>query len=521
MRIRIHGVVLSVVGLIALAIGAFFLIRWRDAGAVDTWIGKQVLGVVESYLEPRIDFASLRYRSPRTVELRGVTLTSPDGARVTDIGLVTMELVRSPVLGQPIQVRKIVVTGAAVHLIETEPGRFKGLRPFLRATPGKETQRKIPKDFQLSTVLHLDKVEIRDASLHYAPADGSPPMVLDGLTLDLNVTEAPSNHPGWYGIDTSFGRYPQCTVSVNGAINLDTLVAELDSGELKIDLNPATIGSLPPRIQKIMRTYDAQGRFSMAIKGTIPLLNAMAGDLTCNIAVDSFRVASGDYVFPIETGTAALTFSDGEANLISLVLHTLGGEMLATAIAQLGRPDRRTDATWQIDRVDLRALLLAGSQEGKPPKLAGILNAHGQVRTSLDSPIQSISGAGQVSVREGRLLIIPGLKEMAEFFNAARGQNPGDLSHRAVAAFDVTPAGIVITKSEVVTEFALARGTGLVGFDKRLDLLVNAGPLEKLQSFLGAFGRAFGKLTDRLVTYHVHGRIGDAKVDVLPLGMGS
>jgi hypothetical protein len=521
MRVRAHSVVITLLALIGLAAATFFALRWRDKNSFDTWIGKQILGIVSSYLEPTIDFASLRYHSPHTVELKGVSLTAPDGTRVSDISEVTIELARTPVIGEPIQISKVLLTGAAVHLVETSRARFKGLHPFLRAKPGEENAKKIPGNFQLSTVLQLEKVEIRDSAVDYVPSDGSPPMALDGLTLALNVSQAPTAEPGWYGIDTSFGRPPQCTVSANGAISLDTLVARLDSGELSIDISPATIASLPPRLQEIVRRYDAKGRFKLALRGTVPILTAMGSDMSCNITMDSFSLSSGDYVFPIDSGTGSITFKDGKASLSRFVLNTLSGQMRASGIADLSRPDRRTDLAWQINHVDLRALLRCGGESGKPPKLAGILNGSGNLRTSLDSPRESVSGAGIVTVREGRLLVIPGLKELAEFFNAARGLDSGEMRHRGIAKFKLTPAGIVITESEVTTEFAVARATGLVGFDKHLDLYFNAGPLEKLQSMMGAVGRAFGKFTDTLVTYHVHGRIGDTNVDVLPLGIGS
>ncbi len=53
-----------------------------------------------------------------------------------------------------------------------------------------------------------------------------------------------------------------------------------------------------------------------------------------------------------------------------------------------------------------------------------------------------------------------------------------------------------------------------------LDLKMNAGPLEKLQSMLGKVGDIFGKITDGLVTYRIRGTLGDPKVNVQPLGIG-
>ena len=92
-------------------------------------------------------------------------------------------------------------------------------------------------------------------------------------------------------------------------------------------------------------------------------------------------------------------------------------------------------------------------------------------------------------------------------------------NHRVDAEFNFTPGGIEVTKSEVLTGFLAARGVGMIDYRGQLDLIVNAGPLERLQSALGAVGDIFGQLTDQLASYQVRGPITKPEVTVA-LGRG-
>ena len=64
-----------------------------------------------------------------------------------------------------------------------------------------------------------------------------------------------------------------------------------------------------------------------------------------------------------------------------------------------------------------------------------------------------------------------------------------------------------------------ARGNGWIGFDGRLDLEMNAGPLEGLQATAGTIGTLTGLITDRLATYVVTGSVQEPRVVLAPLGI--
>ena len=66
-----------------------------------------------------------------------------------------------------------------------------------------------------------------------------------------------------------------------------------------------------------------------------------------------------------------------------------------------------------------------------------------------------------------------------------------------------------------------ARGKGTVTLDRKLDLKVNGGPVEKVQALLGKeVGGMIGKVTDKILSYRITGEVGQPKVSV-EVGGGS
>lgn len=516
---KLIAVVLVLAVAAAAGVGGFVWYRSKNASSVDTWIGKQVVGIVSSNLEPVIDFKSVTYTAPYLVQLRDATLTSRDGTEVTRIGSLDLELAELPQSGQPIKIKKVAISNAQVELIEKPEGGFKGLVPFVR---GKQDREKADESARLSSVLRLEKVEIRDLSLKYAPADGSPAMILPGLALDLNVTKsAGKTEPGWYDLDTKFGRAPGLTADVKGAVNIDTFITELARCDLAMSVDPQTLQSLPPQLQNILRTYEAKGALTANVTGTLPLLKALDGDVTAGVNLKDFNVSVGEYKFPIQTGTIALKLKSGVANLNTFDLRMLDGAILADGRIGLGETGKPAKVNWKVEKINIRELLRAGAEQGETPKFAGIVNASGVVATSLEDPKGKLSGDGVIALKDGRVATIPGLKELADAMKIATAWvSSSELTHKVDAKFSLGPTGITVNESEVVTEFLAARATGLVGFDQTMDMRVNAGPMEKVQNLLGDVGKIIGQVTDKFLKYRVHGPTKSPKVEILPLGLG-
>jgi len=133
-----------------------------------------------------------------------------------------------------------------------------------------------------------------------------------------------------------------------------------------------------------------------------------------------------------------------------------------------------------------------------------------------------IAKAGRtLELREGRLVTIPIVHDLLDAMDVL-GKIRGKTAYKDKAdlAFDLTGDSVRVTEMKIVTTVAAVRGTGDIFYDGRLDMLVNAGPMEKVQSMLGEIGDILGKVTDQLVKYDVEGTVSDPSVTARPLGIG-
>ena len=132
----------------------------------------------------------------------------------------------------------------------------------------------------------------------------------------------------------------------------------------------------------------------------------------------------------------------------------------------------------------------------------------------------NVEANGPFDLRNGVLLKLPVVEQLVR---AIEGMVPGRKERGDVlsATVDVRHQIITLEELKLTSAAVAARGEGTIGFDKSLDLRLNAGPLEKLQDELGLIGDIFGAITDSFVKYRVTGTTSDPNVSVKPLGIGS
>jgi len=532
---------LVLLALVAVALAAFLLLP-RDVapkligreGRIDDWIGRVLIGIVNTYLEPQLSFVALDYTPPGAVQLRDAALTARDGTRVMAFDAFGLTLAEMPRYGEPVVIEEVSLGRGTVNLIR-DPlgGGFRGLTPFVKAGPSQsftaaapapapptaQPRDELPHRFQLSDVLRLRRIEVRELALRYDPGDGRPPMVLDGITTTLTIVpDTEQAEPGWYALSCNMDRGDLFRLTFAGRLNLDTFVADVDAARLHLTVSPETIARLPPELQELLRRHEAAGRLTVYLHGRIPLTRWVDGEAQIQVELEEFEVAAGDYRLPIDGLTTEMKLSGGRLELTSLLAKLLKGTLRLKGYIDVGGDGRPASLEWAADDVDLNALLRrhGRSEEEQASELTGRLSTLGVVNATLADAPRSLSGAGQVRIRDGRLLWIPIVQQLTDAMRSAMRlpAGRGQPDHRADIAFNFQTAGVRVTRGEVRTTLLAARGTGLVGYDGSLDLRVHAGPLERLQSLLGDIGGAIARATDRLVTYHITGTMRQPVVSV-------
>lgn len=493
---------------LGLGVGA----RLRD------YVGAQVVAIVNTHLVPQLAFNTIDYDAPYTVRLAGVTLTAPDGTRVLEVENFVITLAETPRLDRPIRIAQVTINGGDVRIIQDpQTGEILGFDQLTRVD-SRDELKQVPENQNLSNVLVLQRIVLDDVSLVYDDGSGQP-MALRGFACDMTI-RPDEQGPGWYALNVRAGRSPGLETTLRGAFNIDQFLLDLRDSEATIALDQSTISSLPPQLQNFLNNIEAAGQAILAFRGSIPLSDPEQSNLTGRLNLEGFNVAFSDYRLPIRLAEADITMADEQVIISNFRAQTLEGLVVAHASTDLSDSSYPTVAEWTLENLNLREALRGAAAEGATPKLAGTLNGRGSAALTLDDPFARISGSGQMLVRDGRLLVLPGLAELVQKIGNLDFRDDPFTGHQADIDYLLEPAGIRITRSHVITGLVAADADGLVGYDGSLDLSVRAGPLKRLAGKLGIIGKAIGSVTERLVAYRIQGTVDKPEVSVQPLGIG-
>jgi len=511
--------------LLAVTATALISIRLFLTGAVgfDDWVMRQVLGVVQTYLVPTIEFDRFEFAPPGTVTYHGVRLIAPDTTRVVDAGELVITLGKVPRHGEPILIQGVTVRDGSLHLIadNNDPDtRFKGLVPFVKRDNIKK-QDKLPREVRLSETLDLRTITLENAGIVYDPDDGQPPMRLDAVTMTMNIDRRADDAGVWHSVGLDIDRGALFGLVLDGRINLDDLAMELKTLRLRVDVGSDSVAALPPQVQQILADHDAHGELEIDLTGAASFEQWRQSELQGEIALNRFNFGLSDYRLPIDKGALPIKVGGGTATLGPMRFKMLEGDVHATMSADLQQQDLPAVAEWSIAGLNIRELLRTANPDGQPPKIAGILGSFGSATMGLTGLPETLGGRGEIHITDGYLLNFPGVRELnsvVDVVSMVRGD--GLFSDRFDAKFTITDKAIRVDQSKLETNAINARGTGLVYYNQRLDLSINAGPLEKLENLLGRVGGSIGRLFEKALEYRVTGTISDPEITVRPLGIG-
>lgn len=486
-------------------------------------LARRALAIVNTYLVPDAEFDDFRWIPPRAIEFENFRLVAPDGTQVVRAGRAMVNFTNLPLPGRRLAIETIELEDARVILerdTSSDTLVFKGLIPFVKRESFTD-QQSVDEELRLDEAFSIRTLRIVNAGVSVDLMGDGDPTVIDGIEIDADVVpETDAQGDVWHSVTINSDRAPVFTLDAEAGLRLRTLTVRLDRGELAWSLDGTDYSALPPGIQSTLREMEARGHLAATATGLVELQDYRASNIQSSVSMKDLNLALGEYRLHVDAGTVQATMAERAVEVFmrfELFDGTLEIDPLAADLTQDGMP---VTAAWLMRDVRLRQILRTRPTDGAPPKLAGALSTNGTATTSLSAPRKDLKGQGMFAVREGRLINIPLVSGLARSLKATSADGSGPLSDRADIEFEMTPEGLRITKGEVVSSVVAARATGVIGFDAMLDLSVNAGPLEKVQSMLGRVGDVFGALTDKLVTYRVTGPVGDPSIAVQPLGVG-
>ena len=516
----------------------------EGSSSLEKWIGNQLRAVAGANLNVELSFENPDYQYPLTIVVENIRLTAPDPANadktidILRIGKATLTVAQIPKEGQPLHIERVVLDEPEFSLVCTSAtdATLIGFSNIIKtsqdpATPSDPVQAPA----KITDVFRIRLVHLLNGKVHYDPRDPDErAMMLDRINLVLNVEP---DEEGWYKLNTRIDRAPISELSVAGRFNINDNIAEFDDLSLSIALGDENNRSLPPQMQRALADYDLRGTLSAKAKGTIRFDDWINASMDLDVNLKEGNVSFGEYRLNLPHVALALAMKDRRVDLKKLDAKLLDGTIAGNGQVQVQQPFN-ADVRLQGDDLHIHQVLKAASSAGasgvsdasaaaaesveaQELPFRGIVSFRTNARAPLGELTTRLNGGGHLTLRQGRLLNIGPLNQFEDGLagalnaSASKRKKPG-ANDSIDLLFNFKNDRMLIDRLDYRSSIVAARGSGEMLLDGLLlNLIVNGGPIEKLQSLLGPIGDLTALVTDRVAKYQITGPVNDPKVKTI------
>ena len=508
-------IALPVVVIIVIAGVVLFLIYGTGSASVQRWIAGQLGAVAGDYLNPRLSLGALRYQYPLTAVVDDVRLVADDpakpGATVNIFAArhMTLEMAEIPRSGQPLHIQKLVLDHPEFRVVTVgeKDSSLVGYSHLLK--PAALSAAK------LSDVFDIRQIQVVDGLVAYDPrTPGAKLMEIDQLNFRLNVEPAKGSETGWYTLEMDLDRKPVFSTHFAGRVNIDTMVVDVQPVRVELKLGRDQDHYLPPQIQSILKEHEVSGDLVVEASGSVNAGDWQASTLKAQVTLTGGNVAAGDYHLPVDRLQVLWTMADRRGALEKFDADLLGGKLEGTGQVAL---NDAMDGRVHMTLGDVRLEQCLRNATGGEGEYKGALSGQIDWEGPLTDALKQSRGNGTIRIAEGRLDQIPVLSDLLNVVTntmKAVHISSGRPSDTADVAFTFAGNRVNFNKVFVVTRVAALHGHGDIYFNTHMDMLFNAGAVEKIESMLGKIGAFLGRMSDEVSAYTVTGTLGDPKVGI-------
>jgi hypothetical protein len=514
-------IIIPAVAILLIAAVYLFLTYGTEAAPVQRWIASQLGAVTNQYLNPRLSFGTLRYHYPLTATVDNVRLVADDPAKkggTVDIFVaksLTLEMAEIPRPGHPLRIQKLTLKRPEFRAVSVSPqdSRLVGYSNFLKGPAS--AQPSAQPEAKLSDVFEIRQIEVAEGLIVYDPrTPGVKPMKIDQVNFRLNVEPVKSGETGWYVAEMNLERKPVFSTHFAGRMNLDMMVLEAQSLQLSLTLGRNQDHYLPPQLQTLLKEHEVSGNLVVEASGSMPVSDWRAANLKAHLTLAGGNLAVGEHRLPLEHLDVRWTMADRRGKLETLDAGLLGGRLAVSGEVVLNGP---LDGHFDVRLSDLQLQQCLRNAAGGEGKYKGNLSGDFSWRGPLTEPRKQSQGSGNLRVVNGDLVHVPVLEDILGVVTRTMktvGVGSGPPRDTADVAFTFEGDRVNLGTIHAVTRLAALHGHGNIYFDTRFDLLINAGPVEKIESLLGQVGALLGKVSDQVSAYTVTGTLGQPRVGV-------
>ncbi len=275
-----------------------------------------------------------------------------------------------------------------------------------------------------------------------------------------------------------------------------TLRADFNTHQVRFDLattaNPSAMAPLlGEKAAQIMKSYRFGPRTQATAKGLVDFDNAVNTVWTAQVQNEGFSY----WKFTAQQAQADLALTNNTFRIENFKANLYGGTLTGMAEFGLANPAAEYRFTFDVDRCDVNQVLSA-MKNGQPTKVTGYLSGHVELQ-GRGTDTGTLVGRGDLKIADGVLWEAP----LFGIFSRALGNTKAT---SAEATFTIGDGAVKTDDLKVTAGAFTGRSSGTLGFDGKIDFLVNA---QFLSSWPGINIATW--LLGKALEYKVGGTIGN------------
>jgi hypothetical protein len=401
-------------------------------------IASKLKSAVEARLRADLEFDSLEYTFPYSVQLRNVRFVgkkSNDRTTLLTIYQLDLTLAQIPWPKNPVVIKNLDLMHPSIHVVRDQAGEVVKLETIAQPEqrPENPTNPPPPKpQYKLSEMLELRHFTISGGEIVYEDhaTPGAVPLAFRHINANLGVTPVSK---AVYSYKLTTNQEPYVSIYSTGKMDIDALRLDVEQLAMKLEAKPSNVESpLPPNVQRVMNDMQITGAFAVKAKATVPLRAMKDAEFSADA-----DLTDGSAILPRrQKFIEDLNFhlhADRQGELTQIMLpHFVARSGIAVlkidpAVA------RFTAGGWSISRFSGSLIAAPGDEATRPVKVAGIpltsgtIEFTGQASHAPDSPatysanvivrdcvVEATGWPSPIRALNGDLVVSPGLVRISK-----------------------------------------------------------------------------------------------------------
>jgi hypothetical protein len=350
---------------------------------------------------------------------------------------------------------------------------------------------------------------LEEVSVRFTPRSDNPPLLFDRVSLSGDLDRANVDE---LMLKFALRRAPALDIELDAVLNTAEYLIRVNTMRAGLDLSSHAVSTLPPIVQGLLDRYDVTGDVMVEADGSLPLLSPLDAALNARVVLGGASCVVAGLVYPVDRVELTAGMGDRLLTAGTATGRALGGTFSLLAQLEL---DRDYPANVRVNAQSLRLEERSAqdsADEADKPSFTGTISGDVQWQGPLSEALIKAGGGGSLQLTEARLARLPVLSRLLEQVNKLRGSPTAN--DRAALSFEFRGDHLYFTEINAAASAVGVKGEGRLDFDGQLNLVVRAGPLERIQDSLGKLGEWLSSALSVFPKYRVTGSYEDPQISL-------